>query len=181
MAELNLTSSYLTLQLLWWWSAIAGKVIVFKLCSELLLWKIIWDWCWLWHTVGLWLICRHRELRTPPTWNLTKFQLNQTTDRKNENNNCLNELKFCEVSQNSIFNRCWKFQLSILKNKKVLFLKKYILGQERSKRWRLLSSFSMKVLVDAMLLGAQISVKKLLETDGKGFFKLTDLHKQVRL
>ena len=35
--------------------------------------------------------------------------------------------------------------------------------------------------VDAMLLGAQISVKKLLETDEKGIFKLTDLHQQVRL
>ena len=61
------------------------------------------------------------------SWNLTKFQLNQTTDRKNENNNCLNqlnELKFCEVSWNSVSNRCWKFQLSVLKNKKVLFLKK---------------------------------------------------------
>ena len=30
----------------------------------------------------------------------------------------LNELKFCEVSQNLKSNRCWKFQLSILKNKK---------------------------------------------------------------
>ena len=66
------------------------------------------------------------------SWNLTKFQLNQTTDRKNENNNCLNELnelKFCEVSRNSISNRCWKFQLSILKNEKVLFLKKIFLGR----------------------------------------------------
>ena len=47
--------------------------------------------------------------------------------KKDENNNCLNklnELKFCEVSQNSISNWTWKFQLSILKNKKVLFLKK---------------------------------------------------------
>ena len=34
--------------------------------------------------------------------------------------------------------------------------------------------------VDAMLLGAQISVKKLLETDEKGIFKLTNLHEQVR-
>ena len=45
---------------------------------------------------------------------------------KNWNKNCLNELnelKFCEVSRNSISNSCWKFQLSILKNKKVLFLK----------------------------------------------------------
>ena len=37
---------------------------------------------------------------------------------------CLIELKFCEVSRNSFLNRCWKFQLWILKNKKVLFLKK---------------------------------------------------------
>ena len=37
--------------------------------------------------------------------NLTKFQLNQTTNRKNENDNCLNklnELKVCEVSRNTI-------------------------------------------------------------------------------
>jgi hypothetical protein len=56
------------------------------------------------------------------TENLTKFQLNQITNRKIENNNCLNELKFCEVSRNSILNKFWKFQLSILKNKKVLFI-----------------------------------------------------------
>ena len=77
-------------------------------------------------------------------WNLTKFQLNQTTDRKNENKSCLNELnelKFCEVSQNCFSKRCWKFQPSILKNKKVLFLKKYDLsrslwiGQDSSNRW----------------------------------------------
>jgi hypothetical protein len=57
-----------------------------------------------------------------------KFQLNQTTDKKDENNNCLNklnELKFCEVS----WNWTGKFQLSILKNKKVLFLKKKILSR----------------------------------------------------
>ena len=50
--------------------------------------------------------------------------------KKDENNNCLNqlnELKFCEVSWNSISNRCWKFQLSILK-KKVLFQKKNFLS-----------------------------------------------------
>ena len=53
----------------------------------------------------------------------------QTTDRKNEINNCLNglnELKFCEVSQNSYSNRCQKFQLSILKNKKSFIPKKHI-------------------------------------------------------
>ena len=36
---------------------------------------------------------------------------------------------FCEVSRNSFLNRCWIFQLSILKNKKVLFLKKYYLSR----------------------------------------------------
>ena len=36
-------------------------------------------------------------------------------------------MKFCEVSRNSISNRHWKFQLSILKSKKVLFLIKYYL------------------------------------------------------
>ena len=61
--------------------------------------------------------------------NLTKFQLNQTIDRKkNENNNELNELKICEVSWNSISNSCCKFQHSILKNKNVLSLKKHILS-----------------------------------------------------
>ena len=39
---------------------------------------------------------------------------------------CLIELKFCEVSRNSISNWTLKFQLSILKNKKVLFLKFFL-------------------------------------------------------
>ena len=55
-----------------------------------------------------------------------KFQLNQTTERKNENKNCLNELnelKFCEVSRNSFTNSFCKFQFSILKIKEVLFFK----------------------------------------------------------
>ena len=54
------------------------------------------------------------------SWNLTKFQLIQTTLNK------LNILKVCEVSWNwnSKLNICGKFQLSILRNKK-LFLKKY--------------------------------------------------------
>ena len=60
--------------------------------------------------------------------NLPKFELNQTTKRKkNINYNCmneLNELKLYEDLRNLFSNRCWKFQLSILKNKKVLFLKK---------------------------------------------------------
>ena len=78
-------------------------------------------------------------------FNLTKFQLNQTIDRRNKNKNCLNELnelKFCEVSRNSFSDRYRQFHLSILKNKKVLFLKKYylcrslLIGQESSNRWR---------------------------------------------
>ena len=60
------------------------------------------------------------------SWKLTNFQFNQTTHRKNEKcnfQNKLNELKFCEVSQNSISNTYWKFQLCILK-KKVLLIKR---------------------------------------------------------
>ena len=37
---------------------------------------------------------------------------------------CLIELKFCELSRNSFKKSFEKFQLSILKSKKVLFLKK---------------------------------------------------------
>ena len=39
-------------------------------------------------------------------------------------NICLNELKFCEASQNCKSDSSWKFQLSIVSNKKVLFLNK---------------------------------------------------------
>ena len=58
-------------------------------------------------------------------------------------NVCLNELKFCKISRNPKSNRCWKFQLYILTNKKVLFLKKYELYQVSKivlfeiDRWRL--------------------------------------------
>ena len=41
---------------------------------------------------------------------------------------CLIELKFCKVSWNSISKWTWKFQLPILKNKKVLFLKVCFFG-----------------------------------------------------
>ena len=70
--------------------------------------------------------------------------------KKHENNNCLNklnELKFCEVSRILISNWTWKFQLSILKNKKVLFLKKIFFWpyrQDTSKRWRVPSQFSRR-------------------------------------
>ena len=55
-----------------------------------------------------------------------KFQLNQTTERKIQKKNLinLNESEFCEVSQKYLSNRFLKFQLSILKNKKVFYLKK---------------------------------------------------------
>ena len=36
----------------------------------------------------------------------------------------MNELKVCKVSRNPKSKRCWKFQLFMLTNKKVLFLKK---------------------------------------------------------
>ena len=72
--------------------------------------------------------------------NLTKFQLIQTIVIFIFSIGCLIELKFCEVSRNSFLNRCWKFQLSILKNKKGFIPKK------SSSRWRLLSQFSVKVL-----------------------------------
>ena len=39
---------------------------------------------------------------------------------------CPNELKFCEVSRNYKSKICWKFQISILTNKKVLSLKKIL-------------------------------------------------------
>ena len=60
-------------------------------------------------------------------WNLTKFQLNQTTNRKMEITIVWIEwtsLKLCEVSQNSFSNRCRNFQLFTLINKKVLYVKK---------------------------------------------------------
>ena len=56
------------------------------------------------------------------------FNLIRESIEKNENSNCLNEMTFCEISRNSISNRCWKFKISILKNKKVLSLKKYFLS-----------------------------------------------------
>ena len=55
-------------------------------------------------------------------WNLSKFQVIQTIVIFSID--CLIELKFCEVSQNPKSWKCWKFQLSILTSKKVLFLKK---------------------------------------------------------
>ena len=57
-------------------------------------------------------------------------------------------MKFCEVSRNSILNRCWKFQLSVLKNKKVLSLKKCFLGccQYQNKKALFTDSIFWKVL-----------------------------------
>ena len=59
---------------------------------------------------------------------------------------CLNEQKFCEVSRNPKSNRWWNFQLSILTNKKVLFLKKYEVYQvSRIDRCRIVSQLSYLV------------------------------------
>ena len=89
---------------------------------------------------AIYLIGKAEICQDPPSWsqddqtllwNLTKFQLIQliqTIVNFIFSIVCLIELKLCEVSRNSFSNRCWKFQLSILKNKKVLFLKKYFLS-----------------------------------------------------
>ena len=57
---------------------------------------------------------------------------------------------FCKVSWTFLSNRCWKFQLPILKNKKVLFLKKknHFLAviNIKTKKLCLLNKFSVKVL-----------------------------------
>jgi hypothetical protein len=56
-----------------------------------------------------------------------KFQLIQTTDRNIENNNCLNELndlKFCEVSQN--FKQMLKVSAFYLEKQKSFIPKKNI-------------------------------------------------------
>ena len=66
------------------------------------------------------------------SWNLTKFQLIQliqTIVIFIFSMGCLIELKLCEVSRNSFSNWFWNLQLSILKNKKVLSLKKYFLSR----------------------------------------------------
>ena len=64
---------------------------------------------------------------------------------------CLIELKFCKVSWNSISNWIWKFQLSILKNKKVLFLeKKLSRRQYQNKKAFFTDSIFPKVLVHTM-------------------------------
>ena len=68
--------------------------------------------------------------------NLQNFNSIREPTKKDEK---LNELKFCEVSRILISNWTWKFQLSILKNKKVLFLKRMFFKayrQDTSKRWR---------------------------------------------
>ena len=62
---------------------------------------------------------------------------------------CLIEFNFYEVSQNPFTNRSWKFQLSILKNKKrFIYKKKFFLGccQYQNKKLCLLTQFSGKVL-----------------------------------
>ena len=104
----------------------------------------------------------------------------------------LNELKFCEVSWNLFSNRCWNFQLSILKNKKVLFLKNYNLGhsfyigQESFNRWR----FAVPIFREGFTVNKQKSVNSVVEFWGQrstgsrfllnnGFIKkifLLDLH-----
>ena len=63
--------------------------------------------------------------------NIQLIQLIQTIVIFISSVTCLIELKFWEVSRSSYGNKCWKFQLSILKNKKVLFLQKYFLSRSQ--------------------------------------------------
>ena len=43
------------------------------------------------------------------------------------NKSCPNELKLCEISRNDWSKRCWKYQIFIVTNKKVLFVKKILI------------------------------------------------------
>ena len=62
----------------------------------------------------------------------SKVKHNYQSGRQSPTNKVI-QLKFCEVWRNYFSNRCWKFQLSILKNKNVLFIKEYGLGRSSSK------------------------------------------------
>ena len=92
---------------------------------------------------------------------------------KNKNNNCLNELnelKFCEVSRNSFSKRFWKFQLSILKNKKVLFLKKKFfkpLSISKQKKLCLLTQFSRGFWLLPYCIDTQLPILSTLHCTGQ--------------
>ena len=64
------------------------------------------------------------------SWNLAYFSSFKETFRQHfSNKSCPNELKFCEVSWNYyLLVEVWKFQISILKNEKILSLKIYQLS-----------------------------------------------------
>ena len=86
-------------------------------------------------------------------------------------------LKFCEVSQNSVSNRCWKFQLSILKNKKVLFLKKYSLGRCQYKKNFVYSSLTLLTQILMKVL-ANLCCTTELHTRTAGHHLILDDHGQ---
>ena len=91
-------------------------------------------------------------------WNLSKFQLIQliqTIVTFISSIWCLIELKFWAVSGIYNSNSFWKFQLSILKNKKVLYLKKKFkpFAISKSKKLCLMTQFSVKVLILYILFG----------------------------
>ena len=74
--------------------------------------------------LGIKLFCFSTSVWKRISWNLTKFQNSIRQRIQNM------EIEIAWMSwmswnfvRNSFSNRCWKFQLSILKNKKVLFLK----------------------------------------------------------
>ena len=59
--------------------------------------------------------------------NFMRPQLNQTTDRKNENNNCLNKLN--EFNEIQFLTDSESFSVISKKTKKKIFLKKYFLSR----------------------------------------------------
>ena len=80
-------------------------------------------------------------VRNGISWNLTKFQLIQLIQIISIfifSISYLIELNFSEDSRNSISNRCWYFQLSILKNKKSFIPKR---------KFCILTQFLVKVLL----------------------------------
>ena len=85
--------------------------------------------------------------------------------------NCLNELndlKFVRIHI-SFSNRCWKFQLPILKNKKVLFLKKYLFLRSRYKNKALFTDSTFREGFGT--LDHSIGVRATMKKMHKNFFQ----------
>ena len=88
--------------------------ISYFFCRNEILWFVKIE-SWNFQNLFDWEVCETLQ-------NFSSFQKTIILHFSMENKSCPNELKFCEVSGNLLSNR---FQISILTNKKVLFLKKY--------------------------------------------------------